>query len=63
MQNPVTNHSHSVPGFIDTADPAWYPRVLRALERDYPEINEKVWSTAISENAGENLRRYSPGKQ
>ena len=38
---------------IDTADPSWFPRVLRTLARDYPEINDKVWSTAIGENAAD----------
>jgi hypothetical protein len=38
---------------IDTADPSWFPRILRTLARDYPEINDAVWSTAISENAAE----------
>lgn len=40
---------------LDTADPSWFPRVLRVLARDYPEINDKVWSTAIGENADEQV--------
>ena len=39
--------------FVETADPSWYPRVLGTLARDYPEISDKVWSVAISENAAE----------
>ncbi len=31
------------------ADPSWYPLVLAVLARDYPEVNDRVWSTAISE--------------
>lgn len=40
------------------ADPSWYPRVLRTLARDYPEISEKVWRTAVSENATEQIEKY-----
>lgn len=39
------------PRFIDTADPSWYKQVLEVLDRDYPKISDKVWGTAISENA------------
>lgn len=41
----------------DGADPSWFPRVLRVLARDYPEINDKVWSTAIGENADEQVAK------
>ncbi|MFJ8719763.1 hypothetical protein ACIRD9_42630 [Streptomyces violaceus] len=41
----------SKPTFIDTADPSWYPKVLRTLARDYPEISDEVWGTTITENA------------
>lgn len=36
------------------AHPSWYPKVLETLARDYPEISEEVWATAISENATKN---------
>ena len=39
------------------ADPSWLPRVLDVLARDYPEINDKVWSAAIGENAAEQVAR------
>jgi hypothetical protein len=39
----------------DEANPSWYPRVLRTLARDYPEINDEVWSRAIGENAAEQV--------
>jgi hypothetical protein len=39
------------------ANPSWWPRVLAALERDYPAINDRVWSTAISENADRLVRQ------
>ncbi|AWN24853.1 hypothetical protein [Streptomyces sp. NEAU-S7GS2] len=54
MRTLVTD-SHSRSKFIDTADPSWYSRVLRTLARDYPEISDKVWATAISENAVERI--------
>ncbi len=41
----------------DGADSSWYPRVLRVLARDYPEISDKVWETAIDENAVEQVAR------
>lgn len=40
---------------FEDADPSWYPRVLRTLARDYPEISEEVWKTAITENAQERI--------
>ncbi|MDP9616491.1 hypothetical protein [Streptomyces demainii] len=40
-------------GPVDGANPEWYPRVLRTLARDYPEISDKVWTTAVTENAVE----------
>jgi len=42
----------------DDANPSWYPRVLRTLARDYPEINDEVWSRAIGENAAEQCERH-----
>lgn len=36
---------------LERADPSWFPKVLNVLARDYPEINDTVWSTAIGENA------------
>lgn len=39
------------------ANPSWLPRVLDVLARDYPEINDEVWSTAIGENAVEQVAR------
>lgn len=39
------------PRYIDTADPSWYPIVLRRLADDYPEISDTVWGDAISDNA------------
>jgi hypothetical protein len=45
---------------LNEADPSWFPRVLRTLARDYPEINDKVWSTAIEENAAELSARRIP---
>ena len=41
----------------DDAEPSWFPRVLRVLARDYPEINDEVWSTAIGENADEQVAK------
>lgn len=43
--------------YFATADPSWYPRVLRTLFRDYPRISDEVWSTAITENAIENVEK------
>jgi hypothetical protein len=45
---------------LDGADPSWFPRVLRTLARDYPGISDKVWSTAIEENAAELSARGLP---
>lgn len=41
------------------ADPSWYPRVLKTLARDYPEISDKVWSTAVEENAAANVAAHA----
>ena len=35
----------------DEANPSWFPKVLHVLARDYPKINDEVWSRAIGENA------------
>ena len=48
--------------FIDSADPSWYPMVLRTLARDYPEISKKVWETTITENAIERTEKKSDNK-
>jgi hypothetical protein len=54
MQTPGTDAQSDAKSIdLDTADPSWYPRVLRTLARDYPEISDKVWTTAIVENAAE----------
>jgi len=37
--------------WVEGADPSWFPRVLWVLQRDYPEVADTVWSTAIGENA------------
>lgn len=37
--------------YLETADPSWYPIVLKTLARLYPEINEEVWGTAVTDNA------------
>ena len=37
------------------ANPSWWPRVLNVLARDYPKINDEVWSRAIGENAAEQV--------
>lgn len=44
------------------ANPSWWPRVLDVLARDYPEINDKVWSTAIGENAAEQAAKTEAGQ-
>lgn len=40
------------------ANPCWWPKVLDVLARDYPAINDEVWSTAIDENAAEQVAKY-----
>lgn len=36
---------------LATADPSWYRAVLVVLARDYPDVCDAVWSTAVLENA------------
>lgn len=50
----MVNREHR---YIDTADPSWYKRVLRTLDRDFPEISDKVWDDAIGENAVEQVEK------
>jgi hypothetical protein len=50
---PVKRQRRAAQFTPDEANPSWFPHVLRTLARDYPEINDKVWSTAIGENAAE----------
>lgn len=42
---------------LERTDPSWYLRALRVLARDYPEISDKVWATAVMEQAAENVAR------
>ena len=44
--------------WLTTADPTWYPHVLTILQRDYPDAADMAWSTAISENANDQITRY-----
>lgn len=37
--------------WLTGADPSWFPRVLAVLQRDFPDIADGAWSTAIGENA------------
>jgi hypothetical protein len=46
--------------WLTGADPSWFPRVLAVLQRDYPEIADKIWSTAIGENADRMVRYWAP---
>lgn len=43
--------------WVTGADPSWFPRVLRVLQRDWPEIASEAWSRAIAENAAETRSR------
>ncbi len=45
------------------ADPSWYGRVLGILHRDYPEVETQVWSTAVGENAAEQVARRERGPE
>ena len=45
----------------DEANPSWWPRVLNVLARDYPKINDEVWSRAIGENAAERVAEREAG--
>lgn len=47
--------------WLGGADPSWYGRVLAVLHRDYPDIETQVWSTAISENAAEQVAKQGDG--
>ena len=44
--------------WLATSDPTWYPRVLAILQRDFPDAADMAWSTAISENAAEQIAKY-----
>jgi hypothetical protein len=35
--------------WVTGADPSWFPRVLQVLQRDFPNISDRVWSVAIRE--------------
>ena len=52
--------------WLTGADPSWYPLVLAVLQRDFPDIADGAWSTAIGENAARHAqsdRMTAPGAQ
>lgn len=42
---------------VERAHPSWYPHVVRTLARDYPEISEEVWSTAVTDKCEEQVAK------
>jgi hypothetical protein len=41
-----------------TANPEWYPKVLRLLQVKYPKIAAEVWGEAIAANATANANEW-----
>ena len=48
---------------LERTDPSWHLRALRVLARDYPEISDEVWKTAVMENARERVAERQQAEQ